>query len=263
MESGTMVPLWAWLKSAARKFPTDGLTFTSDVTVTQVQSMGGDHMVLAAMQVSTSAEAALALAIPGSEESSYGRINYLMKHRHGTPFEHGSLSLFVHAPVAVWWEWVRHRIGHSFNLESGRYSVLKPVFWIPRRTRPMTPAREHKSARPRFDVVSDDVYLKTIRTMKRAYRIQWAAYQVMLAMGIANEVARTVLGFGIYYSGWVTVNPRSLMAFISLRTHNPEATYVSYPAAEINEAATQAERLLEAGWPLTYRAFVANGRVAP
>lgn len=247
IKTGTMVPL----------------SFTSDITVKLVQSMGGDHMVVAAAKVSTSAEEAVAFSEPGTEEANFGLINYLMKHRHGTPFEHGAQTVFVHAPVSVWWEWVRHRIGHSFNLESGRYSVLKPVFWIPRRDRKMVPAVGHKSARPNFQVADEAVYLKTVKTMKRVARFQWLAYRLLLSLGVANEVARHVLGFSIYYSGWVTTNPRSLMAFISLRTHHQEATYVSYPAAEIEEAAIQAEELLKQGWPLTWKAFVANGRVAP
>jgi thymidylate synthase (FAD) len=239
------------------------VTFTSDITVKFIQSMGGDHMVVAAAKVSTCGEEALKFADPMNEESNYGLLNYLMKHRHGTPFEHGAQTVFVHAPVSVWWEWVRHRIGHSFNLESGRYSVLKPVFWIPRPTRAMMPATSHKPARPKFEVADDATYRKTTRVMKWVARVQWQSYQILLKLGIANEVARHVLGFSIYYSGWVTVNPRSLMAFLSLRVYDESATFISYPAAEIQEAAVACEMLLKDGWPLTYKAFCDNGRVAP
>jgi thymidylate synthase (FAD) len=250
----------SWVRRFYRLNPVHEVQFISEIKVTQIQGMGGDDAIVGAMLVSTTGQAVLGLT---DEKANFGRINYLMKHRHGTPFEHSSLTMFVHAPVAVWWEWVRHRIGHSFNLESGRYSVLKPVFWIPRRSRKMVPAPGHKSAKPKFQEADDRVYWKTVRTMKRLAKVQWAAYRVLLALGVANEVSRSVLGFSIYYSGWVTVNPRSLMAFISLRTHDPDAAYPSYPASEIEEAARQAERLLELGWPLTYRAFIQNGRVAP
>jgi thymidylate synthase (FAD) len=261
IESGTMVPVLSWLKRI-RDSARD-VEFTSDITVSRVQVMGGDHMVVAAAKVSTSANEACGFANKESEASNFGLINYLMKHRHGTPFEHGAMTVFVHAPVSVWWEWVRHRIGHSFNLESGRYSVLKPVFWIPMCTRPMIPGPGHKSARPQFVEADRKLHGRVVRIMKRTAKVQWLAYKLLLSLGIANEVARHVLGFSVYYSGWVTVNPRSLMAFISLRTHNPEASYVSYPAAEIQEAAIQAEKLLELGWPLVHRAFVKNGRVSP
>src|SRR6185437_15451769 len=115
--------------------------------------MGGDHMPAAAARVSTSGTEAEALADPARSGEVGGLINYLMAHRHGTPSEHSAMTFFVHAPAFVWWEWIRHRVGQtitcpglsddmpdaSFNLESGRYKKLDPVFWIPRRDRPMVP----------------------------------------------------------------------------------------------------------------------------
>jgi thymidylate synthase (FAD) len=54
-----------------------------------------------------------------------------MKNRHGTPFEHNAFTFFVKAPIAVFREWHRHRIGFSYNEESGRYKQLEPEFYIP------------------------------------------------------------------------------------------------------------------------------------
>lgn len=239
------------------------ITLTSDIAVRLIDRMGGDHSVVAAAKVSTSGEAALEWARPERTDDVAGLIGYLVKHRHGTPFEHSALQFFVHAPVFVWWEWVRHRIGMSYNLESGRYKVLEPVFWAPRRERPMKPAEGHKSARPKFDPVDDALYRHAVSAMKDAYAVAWVAYQDMIADGIANEVARSVLPFAVYYSGWVTTNPRALMHFISLRTRDDAAAYPSYPQAEIEEAARAAEAALASGWPLTYSAFLKAGRVAP
>lgn len=239
------------------------IRLTDEITVRLVQSMGGDHMVVASAKVSTTGEAALGYADPACADANAGLIDYLMKMRHGTPFESSALTFFVHAPAMVWWEWVRHRIGHSFNLESGRYKRLDPVFWIPARGRKMVPAEGHKSARPRFDPADDDTYEKVKATLASGYSSNWAHYRELLDAGVANEVARAVLGFGVYYAGWVTCNPRSLMAFLSLRTHEPDAKFVSRPQAEIEQAARVAERFLAEGWPLTHAAFVKNGRVGP
>jgi thymidylate synthase (FAD) len=85
----------------------------------------------------------------------------------------------------------------------------------------------------------------------------------MLDRGVAPEVARCVLGFGVYYSGWVTFNPRGLMAFLSLRTHDPDAKFVSYPQAEIDQAARKVEAIFKELFPITHDAFCKNGRVAP
>src|SRR3954471_22970447 len=198
----------------------DTLRFISDITVRFIQSMGGDHMVVAAARASTSGEEALKYAVPEFAGDNEGLINYMMGLRHGVPFEHAGLTSFVHAPAMVWWEWIRHRVGMtvdcpelSFSLESGRYKKLEPVFWIPRPDRPMVPDVGHKSARPKFVPADPETYEATIADMKEAYTAAWKVYQRHGSRNIANEVARANLGFGVYYSGWVTANPRSLMHF--------------------------------------------------
>lgn len=243
---------------------------TSEISVRLVQSVGGDHMVVAAARASTSGDEALLYADPALAEENAGLIRYLVRMRHGTPFEHACLTVFVHAPAAVWWEWVRHRVGMtidcpelSFNLESGRYRKLRPLFWVPALERPMIPAAGSRPARPTFVEASPEVYAASVEEMRSAYQVAWDAYESMLARGVATEVARTVLGFGVYYSGWVTCNPRSLMSFLSLRTRDPRARYPSFPAVEIEVAARACESILSVGWPLTYAAFCELGRVGP
>jgi len=49
---------------------------------------------VAAARVSTTGADAARLA---DEAASYGLIRYLLKHRHGSPFEHGLLTFFVQA----------------------------------------------------------------------------------------------------------------------------------------------------------------------
>ena len=59
-----------------------------------------------------------------------------MRDRHGSPFEHNSMTFFVRAPIFVWREHMRHRIA-SYNEESGRYRQLEPVFYVPDHRRPV------------------------------------------------------------------------------------------------------------------------------
>jgi thymidylate synthase (FAD) len=186
-----------------------------------------------------------------------------MKCRHGSPFEHSSLTFFVHAPAFVWWEWTRHRIGFSYNLESSRYHKLEPVFWVPCPARPVCPADGFRSARPEFErapAALNDI-LRT--NLEESYRVAYRTYSGLIEAGIANEVARACLPFAVYFSGWVTCNPRSLMSFLSLRTHEPDAKFPSYPQRELEEAARACEAVLRKGWPITHEAFCRNGRVAP
>lgn len=494
------------------------LKFTSEIAVRIIQQMGGDHMIVAAAKVSTSGEEASEFAKAEATEGNFGLINYLIKHRHGTPFEHGALTFFVHAPIFVWREWHRHRIGfclagdteiwsesigvnhgrtlhkhrlvdlcnrwkngvedslgrirklpsvynqklrvlnedthlfelggindvyesgvkelyllqtadarwnslrcsaehriltqdgwakicdlsgdefiyvsgkrnsnmvvvppslrrgigvwtsmmrnklirpvdycyicsrqfdrddlvldheisvaedltkalnvknikpackichrektnreqklsdrnivagsklsrllgkpkrvseemtydiemngpwhnfvangivvhNSYNEESGRYKQLEPVFWIPPVERKLVPTPEYKAARPTFQQADEATYNWLVEDLKAGYSDAYQRYEARLNRGIAKEVARAGLPVGIFSSCWVTCNPRSLMSFLSLRVHEPNAKFVSYPQAEIEVAARVAEQFLATGWPLAYKAFCENGRV--
>lgn len=180
-----------------------------------------------------------------------------------TPFEHGSLTFFVHAPIFVWREWHRHRIGFSYNEESGRYKTLEPVFYISPPDRPMMKIDDWKPGRPKFLVGDQLTYEQLCYNLKRSYELAYEMYQKNLALGIDPGLARDCLPVGIYSGCWVTCNPRSMMAFLSLRTHEPDAKFVSYPLYEIEIAARKCEEIFAKEYPLTYKAFLQNGRVAP
>src|SRR3954469_25633254 len=105
------------------------VTFRSDVTVELVRASAQDSDVLFAARVSTQGEQSLD-QLDGDAQRSRGLINYLMRDRHGSPFEHNSMTFYVQAPIFVFREFMRHRIA-SYNEESGRYRELRPVFYVP------------------------------------------------------------------------------------------------------------------------------------
>ncbi|MDP2013819.1 MAG: FAD-dependent thymidylate synthase, partial [Actinomycetota bacterium] len=109
------------------------LTFRSDITVELVRDSANDADVVFAARVSTAGEQSLD-DVDADAGSSKGLINFLMRERHGSPFEHNSMTFFVQAPIFVWREHMRHRMA-SYNEESGRYRELKPVFYVPARDR--------------------------------------------------------------------------------------------------------------------------------
>jgi len=236
---------------------------TSQITVNLHSSMGSDASVIQAARVSTVGEECLE-AEPGEHA---GLINYLMKHRHGTPFEHNSVTFFVKAPIFVWREWHRHRIGFSYNEESARYKVLEPLFYLPQPGRPMFKVDGWKPGRPKFTSAEHpDETAKVFElssNLYEVYRHGYAAYLRNLELGIDPGLARDCLPVGIYSSCWVTCNARSLMAFLSLRTHEPTADRVSYPLYEIEVAARKCEDHFASLFPLTHAAWNANGRIAP
>lgn len=238
------------------------MKLTSKITVNKIQQMGSDAMLAAAAWVSTTASAGLKRA-KQKPDDVVGVINYLMKHKHGTPFEHSAITLYVHAPIFVWREWHRHRIGFSYNEESARYKQLDPVFYIADgRERPVEKVPDWKPGRPKF-LMNPAIVQRVNRRNVEVYKKAYEAYVANLADNADPGFARDCLPVGIYSSCWVTANPRSLMSFLSLRTHEPEAKHVSWPLFEIEKAARRVESWLRKYWPITYSAYIANGRVAP
>src|SRR6202795_1597369 len=59
-----------------------------------------------------------------------GLINYLMRHRHSTPFEMCEIKYHVKLPIFVPRQWIRHRTA-NVNEYSARYSILDNEFYIP------------------------------------------------------------------------------------------------------------------------------------
>lgn len=235
------------------------VTFRSDVTVELVRAGARDSDVVFAARVSTQGEQTLA-HVDDDAERSQGLINYLMRDRHGSPFEHNSMTFYVQAPIFVFREFMRHRIA-SYNEESGRYRELRPVFYVPGRDRKLVQVGK-PGAYDFVDGTPEQFALVEAET-RAACTQAYAAYQRMLAAGVAREVARIVLPLTIYSSMYVTMNARALMNFLSLRTKREHAANPSFPQREIEMCAEQMEQFWRELMPLTHAAFEANGRVAP
>ncbi|WP_343952341.1 FAD-dependent thymidylate synthase [Nonomuraea longicatena] len=235
------------------------MRFLDDVTVELVKHSASDTDVLWAARVSTAGEQSLE-EVGTDPERSAGLINYLMRDRHGSPFEHTSMTFFVSAPIFVFREFHRHRVW-SYNEESGRYRELQPVFYIPGAGRRLV--QEGKPGRYVFTEGTPEQHRLVEQTMAESYRHSYAAYQEMLEAGIAREVARAVLPVGLFSSMYATCNARALMHFLSLRTKSEDAAVPSFPQREIEMVAERMEVVWAELMPLTHAAFVANGRVAP
>ena len=177
-----------------------------------------------------------------------------------SPFEHNSMTFYVQAPIFVFREFMRHRIA-SYNEESGRYRELRPVFYVPGPERRLV--QQGKPGAYEFVEGTPEQHELVDTETRAVCEAAYASYQRMLAAGVAREVARIVLPLTIYSSMYVTVNARSLMNFLSLRTKRDDAHFPSFPQREIEMCAEQMEQAWAGLMPLTHAAFEKNGRVAP
>lgn len=234
--------------------------FRSDVAVELVKHSASDSDVLWAARVSTAGEQSLE-ELSKDPERSKGLINYLMRDRHGSPFEHNSMTFFVSAPIFVFREFMRHRVGWSYNEESGRYRELLPVFYVPGEDRKLV--QQGRPGKYEFVHGTPEQHATVTAAMEESYRHSYAAYQEMLAAGVAREVARATLPVGLFSSMYATCNARSLMHFLGLRTQHESATVPSFPQREIEMVGERMEEHWRGLMPLTHAAFNGNGRVAP
>ncbi|MDQ3066872.1 MAG: FAD-dependent thymidylate synthase [Actinomycetota bacterium] len=185
-------------------------------------------------------------------ERDEGLIRFLIRERHGSPFEHGYFRFLVKAPLFVVREHHRHRAGHSYNEWSGRYAKMDAEFYVPENVR----TQVGKPGAYTFEPVEDDVRDEARREIEENAERSFEAYERMLELGVAKEVARAVLPLSTYTKYYWSCNPRSLMHFCGLRNHE-NAQH------EIQQYAAAAESFLERLMPITHAAFVANNRTAP
>lgn len=186
-------------------------------------------------------------------EKDKGLINFLLKNKHGSPFEHNWFSFHIRLPIFVMREWVRHRVGFSINEESGRYVEMRPDFFIPDHIR----VQQGKPGAYTFEVC-DDTYLqdKFTNSLAQQSNRAYELYKWALDEGIAKEQARLFLPLNLYTECRWTCNARSLMNFLALRNDKNAMK-------EIREYAIALEEIFEEQMPNVHKSFVDNGRVAP
>jgi len=187
------------------------------------------------------------------DESDEGLIRFLMRDRHGTPFEHNSFRFHIRSPIFVAREWMRHRVG-SFNEFSMRYAKATDDFYVPEAED--VRSQVGKPGAYTFEPVSPELAEQTREELRALYDAAYATYARLVEQGVARELARSVMPVGAYTEFYWTVNARSLMNFVSLRA-------AETAQREIRRYADACERFLAERMPVTYDAFVAAGRVGP
>jgi len=187
------------------------------------------------------------------DDSDSGLIRFLMRERHGTPFEHNAFRFHIRCPIFVAREWMRHRVG-SFNEFSLRYAKATEDFYVPEPEDVRT--QVGKPGAYTFETVEPELADETRDALREVYEQAYATYERLVDAGVAREVARSVLPVGAYTEFYWTVNARSLMNFVSLRA-------AETAQREIRRYAEAVERFLAEHMPVTHAAFVANDRVAP
>ncbi len=180
-----------------------------------------------------------------------GLIDYLMRHRHTTPFEMCEIKYHVKLPIFVARQWIRHRTA-NVNEYSARYSILDQEYYVP--------APEHLAAQSasnrqgRGEVLSAEHAQYVLQLLRDDAERCYAHYEEMLdpdGVGLARELARINLTLATYTQWYWKIDLHNLLHFLSLRA-DAHAQF---------EIRAYAEPMLETvrRWvPLAYAAFTKN-----
>ncbi|WP_422034032.1 FAD-dependent thymidylate synthase [Reyranella sp.] len=216
-----------------------------------VDYMGDDAAVVQAARVSYGR---------GTKKVSEDRglINYLMRHRHTTPFEMCEIKYHVKLPIFVARQWIRHRTA-NVNEYSARYSILDNEFYVPK--------PEHLAAQSAMNRQGRDAVLagkeaeRVFSLLKQDAELVYEHYLEMLnegeggapldpeRSGLARELARMNLSLGFYTQWYWKTNLHNLMHFLSLRA-DAHAQY------EIRVYAETMLDTLKRWCPISHDAFV-------
>lgn len=187
--------------------------------------VSGDLAIVNAARVSFMGESK-------GEEKDKKLLQYLIKHRHTSPFEQVSFKFRIHAPVVTFWHLVRHRT-FSFNFSSGRYVEFEEdQFYVPTTWRKQSPSNKQASLGQLDETESAVLSARLINYYDQGYEL----YENALEMGVAREQARLFLpAWGSYYTCIASVDAHNLMHFLGLRLTDEAQYEIRVYAAAIYE----------------------------
>ena len=201
--------------------------------------MGDDLMVVNAARVSFAKESS------EFKQQDAKLINYLAKHNHISPFFHPQIQFRIKMPIFVAREWYRHQIGFSRNEVSRRYVSDTPECWAPElsdfREKDDKVKQGSKESAIELADVANNVYATSTR-------ISMEAYDELLKLGVAPEIARTVLPQSMYTEFIETGSLAAYARLFKLRT-SPDAQ------REIQKYANEIGKLLEEKFPVSWKAL--------
>lgn len=232
--------------------------FRSDLKVELLDQYGTDKDIARAAWVSSGKD-----DMDASEKRVSGVLKALMRDFHGTPFESGYFAFRIEGPRAVRDEMVRHRL-ISFSCSSLRYTKDTGEYYIPPPERPIKKAEGFKQIQPKYEPLNNDEYeAYKVRLQEGYNHSEFIINELRIIGREETEATRWLTHDGTYFSWIARMNPRALMHFLGLRTHNEDANHVSFPMWEIEQVALQMEEHFKEKLPITYEHWQTFGREAP
>ena len=204
--------------------------------------MGDDLMVVNAARVSFAKESAEFSQQDGK------LVNYLAKHHHTSPFFHPQIQFRLKMPIFVAREWYRHTIGFSRNEVSRRYVSDNPECWVPEieqfRERDPKAKQGSKETEVEYSLEARMVFDDTVR-------IATKAYETLLGINVAPEIARCLLPQSMYTEFIETASLAAYARLYNLRTSPDAQREIQWYAREIG-------KVMEEKFPHSWKALTSS-----
>ena len=204
-----------------------------------VDYLGGDARIVQAARVSYG-EGTRTVREDGA------LIDYLLRNRHTSPFEQVILTFHVKMPIFVARQWVRHRTAR-LNEISGRYSVMKDEFYVPRPAEVRLQDKRNKQGGDARDVPAD-LRDRVVAVLSEGQRRTYGEYEGLLEDDIARELARVNLPLSLYTEMYWQIDLNNLVHFLRLRLD----WHAQYEIRVYGDVMARAARAVA---PLAYAAF--------
>ena len=209
-----------------------------------IDHMGSDLSVVNAARVSFG-------KVKASFEASDAKlVDYLAEHEHTSPFRHTALTLHVKAPIFVFRQWMKHRIGSEFNEISGRYVEFpEDEFFVPATFRQQAKVNKQGSE----GEIAEANRSRAAAVYLEGCRSAVAHYKELISLGVCREQARCVLPLALYSEVYWTVSLQAVAHFIRLRAD-------AHAQWEIQQYAAAVRQVVEPIYPVGLKALLASGR---
>jgi thymidylate synthase (FAD) len=171
-----------------------------------ITSMGNDLMVVNAARVS------FAKTSTELTEGDKKLIKYLARNNHITPFFHPQVQFRIKMPIFVAREYMRSNIGFARNEVSRRYVDFKAETYDPEHLRARDPNLKQGS---KLEDVENNDAVSAI--MKKSHEASIAAYEELLSLNVAPEMARMALPQSMYTEFIETASLHAMARLCKLR----------------------------------------------
>ena len=222
-----------------------------------VDYMGNDSSIVQAARVSYGA---------GTKKvnADMALINYLLAHRHTTPFEMCEIKFHIKLPIFVARQWIRHRTA-SINEYSARYSIMEDEFYIPKAQNLAAQSKINHQGRDETKNLSPSEQKAVLEILKKDSENSYKNYLHMINQdsagniidqskdGLARELARMNLPLNCYTQWYWKIDLHNLLHFLHLRAD-------SHAQYEIRVYAQAMLDIVKKWVPHTYQAFVKNNQ---